>query len=166
MAGLVVADISEAGGEETVKLAEEILGPGKAVFTRTDVSKPADCAEAIAAAERAFGGLHVLFNNAGVMINGDDDAETTEESVWDATFNINVKGVWYGCKYGIPAMRRSGGGSIINTASFVAKVGAATPQVSAASCNRCPSRPDRALTLGRAPARSWRTPRARARCSR
>lgn len=49
--------------------------------------------------------------------------------MWDLTMNINVKGVWFGCKYGIPAMRKSGGGSIINTASFVALLGAATPQL-------------------------------------
>ena len=59
----------------------------------------------------------------------DDDALTTEESVWDLTMNINVKGVWYGCKHAIPALRRAGGGSIINTASFVALLGAATPQL-------------------------------------
>jgi NAD(P)-dependent dehydrogenase (short-subunit alcohol dehydrogenase family) len=54
---------------------------------------------------------------------------TTTEEVWDLTFAINVKGVFLGCKYGIPALRRAGGGSIINTASFVAVVGAATPQL-------------------------------------
>lgn len=59
----------------------------------------------------------------------DDNAETTSDAVWDLTFNINVKGVFYGCKYAIPAMRRAGGGSIINTASFVALLGAATPQL-------------------------------------
>lgn len=60
----------------------------------------------------------------------DDNAETTEESVWDLTMNINVKGVWWGCKYAIPAMRKSGEFcSIINTASFVSLLGAATPQL-------------------------------------
>ena len=76
-----------------------------------------------------FGRLDVLFNNAGVMLPADGDAEETDESVWDQTFAINVKGVWLGCKYGIPAMRDTGGGSIINTASFVAVVGAATAQL-------------------------------------
>ena len=59
----------------------------------------------------------------------DDNAVTTNDDVWDLTMNINVKGVWYGCKYGVPALRRAGGGSVINTASFVALVGAATPQL-------------------------------------
>ena len=63
-------------------------------------------------------------------MHGDDgDAENTDEEIWDRTMNINLKGVFFGCKYGIPAMRRSGGGSIINTASFVAVMGAATPQL-------------------------------------
>ncbi|KAJ2999471.1 hypothetical protein HDV02_002784 [Globomyces sp. JEL0801] len=59
----------------------------------------------------------------------DDNATSTTEKVWDLTMNINVKGVWYGCRHGIPALRRAGGGSIINTASFVAIMGAATPQL-------------------------------------
>ena len=80
-------------------------------------------------AEQTFGKLDVLFNNAGVMLNGDDDAQATDEQIWDQTMNINAKGVFLGCKYGIPALQRAGGGSIINTASFVAILGAATPQV-------------------------------------
>jgi NAD(P)-dependent dehydrogenase (short-subunit alcohol dehydrogenase family) len=80
-------------------------------------------------AERAFGKLNVLFNNAGIMHSADDNAMTTEESIWDLTMAINLKGVFLGCKYGIPALRRAGGGSIINTASFVAILGAATPQL-------------------------------------
>jgi NAD(P)-dependent dehydrogenase (short-subunit alcohol dehydrogenase family) len=71
----------------------------------------------------------VLFNNAGISHIDDDDAINTDEAVWDLTMNINLKGVFMGCKYGIPALRRAGGGSIINTASFVALLGAATPQL-------------------------------------
>jgi NAD(P)-dependent dehydrogenase (short-subunit alcohol dehydrogenase family) len=59
----------------------------------------------------------------------DDDAISTDEKVWDLTMNINAKGVFFGCKYGVPALRRAGGGSIVNTASFVALLGAATPQI-------------------------------------
>ncbi len=80
-------------------------------------------------AETAFGRLDVLFNNAGISHAADDDAVNTTEDVWDLTMAVNVKGVWLGCKYGIPAMQRAGGGSIINTASFVALMGAATPQL-------------------------------------
>ena len=63
------------------------------------------------------------------MHSDDDNAMTTEEAIWDLTMNINAKGVFMGCKYGIPAIKRAGGGSIINTASFVAILGAATPQI-------------------------------------
>jgi NAD(P)-dependent dehydrogenase (short-subunit alcohol dehydrogenase family) len=80
-------------------------------------------------AEDTFGMLDVLFNNAGFMHSQDDDAHNTTEAVCDLTMAINVKGVFFGCKYGIHALRRAGGGSIINTASFVALVGATTPQL-------------------------------------
>jgi NAD(P)-dependent dehydrogenase (short-subunit alcohol dehydrogenase family) len=76
-----------------------------------------------------FGRLDVLFNNAGIMHPADDDAEKTDEEIWDLTMAINLKGVFLGCKYGIPALRRAGGGTVINTASFVAVLGAATPQL-------------------------------------
>ena len=102
---------------------------GQAIAVRADVSRAADCEHMVRAAEQRFGNLHVLFNNAGIMDSRDDDAVTTDEDVWDRTMAINLKGVFLGCKYGIPALRRAGGGSIINTASFVARLGAATPQL-------------------------------------
>jgi NAD(P)-dependent dehydrogenase (short-subunit alcohol dehydrogenase family) len=83
----------------------------------------------VVAAEKKFGKLNVLFNNAGIMHAKDDDAVSTSEEIWDLTMDINAKGVFLGCKYGIPALKRAGGGSIINTASFVARLGAATPQI-------------------------------------
>lgn len=96
---------------------------------QADVSKAADCERMIREAEQTYGKLTVLFNNAGISHADDDDAIATTEDVWDLTFAVNVKGVFLGCKYGIPALRRAGGGSIINTASFVALLGAATPQL-------------------------------------
>jgi NAD(P)-dependent dehydrogenase (short-subunit alcohol dehydrogenase family) len=126
-AAVLVVDVNDAAGAETVRLVADI--GGRAAYQRADVSKAADCEAMVAAAEREFGELHVLFNNAGISHADDDDAINTSEAVWDLTFNINVKGVWLGCKYGIPALRRAGGGSIINTASFVALLGAATPQL-------------------------------------
>ena len=77
----------------------------------------------------SLGGLHVAFHNAGIMLADDGDAVTTDQAVWDLTMDVNVKGVFYGCKHAIPLMRQSGGGSIIHTASFVALPGAATPQL-------------------------------------
>lgn len=109
--------------------AEIAATGGRAIAVRADVSKAADCEAMVAAAEKEYGRLNILFNNAGISHADDDDAVSTSEEVWDLTFQINVKGVFLGCKYGIPALRRAGGGSIINTASFVAHLGAATPQL-------------------------------------
>jgi NAD(P)-dependent dehydrogenase (short-subunit alcohol dehydrogenase family) len=126
-AKIVVADVNDEAGAATVAAIE--AAGGSATYVRADVSKTADAEGMVHAAEEHFGGLHVLFNNAGIMHSADDNAITTEEDVWDLTMNINLKGVFLGCKYGIPALQRAGGGSIINVASFVALMGAATPQI-------------------------------------
>ena len=124
---VAVVDV-DADGASTV--ANEVVeAGGKAIALRANVSSEDEVAAAVADAEEAFGRLDVVFNNAGIMHGDDGDAEATEEMVWDLTMDINLKGVWFGCRHGIPALRRSGGGSIINTASFVALVGAATPQL-------------------------------------
>ncbi|HZO02578.1 MAG TPA: glucose 1-dehydrogenase [Burkholderiales bacterium] len=122
-AAVVCVDVNENAARETAAMMKHSI-PVKA-----DVSKAADCQQMVMAAERQFGKLHVLFNNAGIMHGKDDDAITTSEEVWDLTLDINAKGVFLGCKYGIPAIQRAGGGSVINTASFVAILGAATPQI-------------------------------------
>jgi NAD(P)-dependent dehydrogenase (short-subunit alcohol dehydrogenase family) len=126
-ASIVVVDLDEAHGKQVVARVQ--AGGGKAAFFRADVSKSADCEAMVRFAETAYGKLDVLFNNAGIMDSKDDDAISTSEAVWDRTLAINLKSVFLGCKFGIPALRRAGGGSIINTASFVALLGAATPQV-------------------------------------
>src|SRR3989440_3464118 len=126
-AAVLVVDVNDAGGNETVTLVKQ--AGGRAAYCRADVSKAAECQRMVAAAEQQFGKLNVLFNNAGIMHAKDDDAVATSEEVWDLTLDINAKGVFLGCKYGIPALKRAGGGSIINTASFVARLGAATTQV-------------------------------------
>ena len=126
-AAVVVADRDEARGAETVAAVER--AGGRAHFTAVDVSRAADVEAAVATAERVYGALHVLFNNAGIFPGGDGSPVDTSEEVWDRVMSVNLKGVFLGCKYGIPALERSGGGSIINTASFVAVVGAATSQI-------------------------------------
>lgn len=126
-ARVVVVDVDDKGGQETV--AEIERQQRKAQYVHADVSQASDCEHMVAEAEQRFGKLNVLFNNAGIMHSKDDDAVSTDEKIWDLTMNINAKGVFFGCKYGIPALRRAGGGSIINTASFVALLGAATPQI-------------------------------------
>jgi len=122
-AAVVCVDVNEKAARDAAAKLK------KAIPVKADVSKAADCQQMVAAAERQFGRLNVLFNNAGIMHSDDDDSEKTSEQVWDLTMDINAKGVFLGCKYGIPALKRAGGGSIINTASFVAKMGAATPQI-------------------------------------
>jgi NAD(P)-dependent dehydrogenase (short-subunit alcohol dehydrogenase family) len=122
-AAVVCVDVNEKAAQETASAIQN------SIAVRADVSKAADCEQMVAAAEKKFGKLHVLFNNAGIMHAKDDDAVSTSEEIWDLTLDINAKGVFLGCKYGIPALKRAGGGSVINTASFVAKMGAATPQI-------------------------------------
>jgi NAD(P)-dependent dehydrogenase (short-subunit alcohol dehydrogenase family) len=122
-AAVVCVDVNENAARDTASSIKN------SIAVKADVSKAADCHQMVMAAERQFGKLHVLFNNAGIMHAKDDDAITTSEEVWDVTLDINAKGVFLGCKYGIPALKRAGGGSVINTASFVAVLGAATPQI-------------------------------------
>jgi len=124
---VVVADVNEKAGLETVELVKS--QGGEATFVRVDVSKEKDNEQMIQAAEKAYGKLNILFNNAGIMHSDDNGAIDTEEKIWDLTMNINAKGVYLGCKYGIPAILRAGGGSVINVASFVAILGAATSQI-------------------------------------
>ena len=122
-AAVVVVDVNEQAARDTAASIDQ------AIHVRADVSKAADCEHMIYETERTFGKLNVLFNNAGIMHAKDDDAISTDEAIWDLTLDVNAKGVFLGCKYGIPALKRAGGGSVINTASFVALVGAATPQI-------------------------------------
>ena len=124
-ASVVAVDVEIAAARDTVAALES----GRGIAVAADVSKAGDCEAMIAAAEQEFGRLHVIFNNAGIMHPDDGDAEGTSEAVWEKTMDVNARGVFLGCKYGIPALRRAAGGSIINTASFVAVMGAATPQV-------------------------------------
>lgn len=126
-AKIVAVDINDAGGEETIRMIRD--AGGEATYVHADVVKAVDCENMVQAAEKTYGALHVLFNNAGIMDGRDGDAINTSEEVWDLTMDINLKGVFLGCKYGIPALRRAGGGSIINTASLVALMGSGTPQL-------------------------------------
>ena len=125
-ARIVAADIAEAN-HETVETIRD--NGGEATAVRVDVSQDAEVARAVGAAETVYGRLDVAFNNAGIMLADDGDAVSTSEETIDRTLSVNLKGVLYGCRHAVPAMRRAGGGSIINTASFVASMGAATPQI-------------------------------------
>ena len=125
-AKVVATDVDETAGQETASLAK---AEGLDVrFVRADVSREADCRAMVAFAEETFGKLNVLYNNAGIFPEADHSVTDTEEAVWDKVLAVNVKGVYLACKYGIPAMQRAGGGSIVNIASFVALVGCSVPQ--------------------------------------
>jgi NAD(P)-dependent dehydrogenase (short-subunit alcohol dehydrogenase family) len=123
-ARVVLTDVAEDAGRTAAREIGE-----SAAFVRADVSKSSDAEAMVRFAVETFGGLHVLYNNAGVMLAEDGGVVETDEEIWDRTMSINLKGVWLGCKFGIPAMLDSGGGSIVNVASFVALLGAATPQI-------------------------------------
>ena len=125
-ARVVAADLDERAGRETESLARD---QGLDVrYVRSDVSRDADCRAMVAFAEETFGRLDVLYNNAGIFPEADRSVIDTDESVWDRVLAVNVKGVYLACKYGIPAMLKTGGGSIVNIASFVALVGCSVPQ--------------------------------------
>jgi NAD(P)-dependent dehydrogenase (short-subunit alcohol dehydrogenase family) len=119
------ADVDLAAAEETVALCS-----GEALAVRADVADESEVEAMMAAAAARFGGIDVLYNNAG--ISPDDDASVLETSVeaWDRVQAVNTRGVFLCCKHGIPHLLERGGGSVINVASFVALLGAATSQIS------------------------------------
>ncbi|KAK8193413.1 short-chain dehydrogenase [Phyllosticta capitalensis] len=126
-----MADISGPALEKALAKARELVPASAVIETKvTDVSKE-DSVKALVDAADAWGGMDIIFNNAGIMHADDADAIDTPEKIWDLTQNINVKGVWFGSKHAVLSLRkhRKNRGSIINTASVVALVGAATPQL-------------------------------------
>ena len=124
---MVVTDVVDDAGNGTVAAVR--AAGGDATYVRADVSKWADCEAMVKCATDTYGGLHVLYNNAGIFPADDGGVLDTPESTWEKVMEINLKGVWLGCRAGIPAMIASGGGSIVNVASFVALMGAATAQI-------------------------------------
>jgi NAD(P)-dependent dehydrogenase (short-subunit alcohol dehydrogenase family) len=126
-ARVVVTDVVDDAGAAAVDAIEQ--AGGQATFVRADVSQWDDCVAMVRATMDAYGALHVLYNNAGVFPADDGGVLDTPESTWERVMDVNLKGVWLGCKAGLPAMLESGGGAIVNVASFVALVGAATAQI-------------------------------------
>jgi NAD(P)-dependent dehydrogenase (short-subunit alcohol dehydrogenase family) len=126
-ARIVLADVADEVGRAA---ADEVTASGgEAVYVHADVSKAEDAQTMVRAAMDHFGSLTTLYNNAGIFPADDGSVTETTEETWDRVMDINLKGVFLGCKYGIPAMIDSGGGSVINVASFVALMGAAAPQI-------------------------------------
>jgi NAD(P)-dependent dehydrogenase (short-subunit alcohol dehydrogenase family) len=126
-AKVVVADVTDEAGEAAA--AEIRDAGGEALFVHADVSDEQQVAGLMETAMARYGSLTVLYNNAGIFPADDASVIDTPGSTWDLVMAINLKGVYHGCRFGVPAMLASGGGSIINVASFVALMGAATPQI-------------------------------------
>lgn len=118
-ARVAVADVDEAGGQETVRLVTQ--AGGEAFFFRTDVSQPEDCQALVATTLERYGRLDFACNNAGI---GGEQNLTADYSIegWQKSIAINLSGVFYCMKYQIPAMLQTGGGSIVNMASILGRV--------------------------------------------
>lgn len=119
-AKIVVVDINEAGGHETVEMVK--AAGGEAIFVRTDVSKAEDCENMVNMAVKVFGKLDIIWNNAGIQGESSLDIAHCEDNMIDRYMNINVKGVWYGCRFAAPEMVKNKG-VILNTCSIVATLG-------------------------------------------
>jgi NAD(P)-dependent dehydrogenase (short-subunit alcohol dehydrogenase family) len=118
-ANVVVFDLNAAGGERVVEEVKAV--GGTAVFHQGDVTNENDITSAIRRCRDEFGTFNVMHNNAGIQVEGPLHETTTE--MWDAVNNVNLKGVFFGCKHAVIAMRETGGGSIVNTASILALTG-------------------------------------------
>ena len=125
-AKVVVNDIRTHAAEETGRMVRE--AGGQAIALEGDVSVPADVHRLIEAGQQAFGFINVLYNNAGIMPEGDESILDLREDLWQRVIDVNLKGIALCCQYGVPALLRAKGGAIINIASFVALVGCTVPQ--------------------------------------
>ena len=124
-AKVCVADVDEALAAETVSLCS-----GEAFATRANVADENDVERMYATTAERFGGVDVLYNNAGISPGDDASVLDTSVEAWQRVQDVNTKGVFLCCKHGIPRLLSRGGGSVINVASFVAILGAATSQIS------------------------------------
>jgi NAD(P)-dependent dehydrogenase (short-subunit alcohol dehydrogenase family) len=125
-AAVVATDSAAEPLKETVVLVRE--AGGRILGVPGDVSSPADVRRAVEEGVRAFGGINVLYNNAGIMPGEDTSVEETSDETLQRILDVNLKGVFLCCKYGVPELIKAGGGSIINIASFVALIGCTVPQ--------------------------------------
>jgi NAD(P)-dependent dehydrogenase (short-subunit alcohol dehydrogenase family) len=123
-ASVCVADVSAEAGEATATECRE------AFFQQVDVTSPESVQEMYGATAERYGGIDVLYNNAGIMPPDDASILETEPDAWERVQAVNTKGVYLCCRYGIPYLLERGGGSVVNVASFVALAGAATSQIS------------------------------------
>jgi NAD(P)-dependent dehydrogenase (short-subunit alcohol dehydrogenase family) len=120
-AKVVVADVKVEGGEETARMVN--AAGGQAVFHATDVSQAEQVEAAVRLAVDTYGALHIMYNNAAVLHRKDALVTNLEEDIWDLVLNVNLKGVYLGCKYAVPEIVKAGGGSIINVSSLAGLIG-------------------------------------------
>src|SRR5437773_2045506 len=125
-ARVCVADVSLDLAQETVSLCP----PDTAFAARVDVADESDVRSMYAETAERFGGVDVLYNNAGISPADDGSILETELDAWERVQDVNTRGVFLCCKHGIPYLLERSGGSVINVASFVALAGAATSQIS------------------------------------
>ncbi len=125
-AKVAVADVDPKAGEDVV--AEIQKAGGDALFVPVNVADEAQVQHMVAATVERFGAVHILYNNAGIMPADDGAVTDISEQTWDKVLDVNLKSAFFCCKYAIPEMIKAGGGSIINTASFVALLGCTVPQ--------------------------------------
>jgi NAD(P)-dependent dehydrogenase (short-subunit alcohol dehydrogenase family) len=121
-----VAELDPVAGAATVEAVR--TAGGQATFVRTNVAEESDAKAMVDHALATYGRLDCLYNNAGIMPEADHSVVDTPVTTWDQVMAVNVRGVFLGCKYAIPAMIDGGGGSVINVASFVAILGCSVPQ--------------------------------------
>jgi NAD(P)-dependent dehydrogenase (short-subunit alcohol dehydrogenase family) len=126
-ANIIATDLNVEALDATAKLVAEGAS-GNVLALAGDVSDEADVQRWVAEGAAHFGGLHVLYNNAGIFPDADRSVLTMDEETYRRTLDVNVKGVMLCCKHAIPEIVRAGGGSVINVASFVALVGCTVPQ--------------------------------------
>jgi NAD(P)-dependent dehydrogenase (short-subunit alcohol dehydrogenase family) len=129
-ARVCVADLDAAAAAETVRLCGGESSAQAAFAVAVDVADEGQVAALMAAAAERYGGIDVLYNNAGISPDDDASVLTTTVEAWQRVQDVNTKGVFLCCKHGIPYLQARGGGSVINVASFVAILGAATSQIS------------------------------------
>ena len=122
-ASVCIADVGQETGEKTAAECRD------AFFFKANVADPKSVESMFVATKQRYGRIDVLYNNAGIMPADDDSILITEPDAWDRVQAVNAKGVYLCCKYGIPHLLEAGGGSVINVASFVALMGAATSQI-------------------------------------
>jgi NAD(P)-dependent dehydrogenase (short-subunit alcohol dehydrogenase family) len=122
-ASVCIADVNAEAGEQTASECRE------AFFQTVDVTDSASVDAMYRAAAERYGGIDILYNNAGIMPADDSNVIDTGPDAWDRVLDVNAKGVFLCCKHGLPHLLARGGGSVINVASFVAVMGAATPQI-------------------------------------